>query len=148
MDREVTAQLFIEWITKWTQCRVLLILLRNVLNLHHYHRYTAAHLPSPEGSWLSWRQRSTRKLTESSQMSMGTSPVIQLLHGRCCMMYQGSQQPGKSEKSGINLEFVRPGKNLEFQLDTWKIYKFNFHTLFNVTNCDSQNRKGSWTIIL
>ena len=45
-------------------------------------------------------------------------------------------------KPGICQTWKKSGKNLEFQLDTWKIYKPVFQALFDVAYCDSRNRKG------
>lgn len=46
---KVEFNLCFEWITRWTQCRVLLNLLRYVLNPQHYYCHTVR-LPSPDGS--------------------------------------------------------------------------------------------------
>ena len=78
----VEAYLFIERISKWSQCRVRLIQLRCVLNPQDYHWYAAAliRLPRMVVSRVVY-SRWTRGWTVSSATLMGTTAVTQFAEG-------------------------------------------------------------------
>ena len=86
--------------------------------LRHYLWCTTARSPSLEGSWPS-------SLNDATNWAIARFSAT-----------------WKILKTWYKPGICQTWKNMEFQLDTWKNYNYDFHALIYIASCDPQNRKG------